>query len=443
MSGDEDTRSNTGSAHGGGGGHNGGTHQHHHGGDDEDHFVARCRGLPWSTTQNEIKEFFKDARLKDDSLDSIHVTLTKEGRPSGEAYIELETQEDLDKAVAMDRKHMGKRYVEVFKSKKSEMSWVLSHFKFNSEESSGSPSAPNGSSDHVVRLRGLPFDCTPDDIVKFFQGLDVNFDGILMTTDYQGRSSGEAYVRFRSRDQAEQALERNKQSIGHRYIEIFRSSNSEASRAALMGGNGGGGFGGAGAHGSGAPGGGRMGGRYSRGGGGMGGSPSRGGRPTPYDRSSSSYSMGRGYGGGSMGGGGSRGGPDRGYGGGAGGGYGNYEGYFSGYSGGYDRVPSQPPRSYDRGGPQRSNFVVKMRGLPFRVTENDIGEWFSSVADPVDIELKFNSQGRPSGEADVYFACDSDAKRAMTKDRQNMQHRYVELFYNNPVGGFASGFSQY
>lgn len=40
------------------------------------------------------------------------MTLTKEGRPSGEAYIELETQEDLDKAVAMDRKHMGKRYVE-------------------------------------------------------------------------------------------------------------------------------------------------------------------------------------------------------------------------------------------------------------------------------------------------------------------------------------------
>ena len=32
-----------------------------------------------------------------------------------------------------------------------------------------------------------------------------------------------------------------------------------------------------------------------------------------------------------------------------------------------------------------------------------------------------------------------DAQRAMTKDRQNMQHRYVELFYDPPQvpGGFA------
>lgn len=49
--------------------------------------------------------------------------------------------------------------------------------------------------------------------------------------------------------------------------------------------------------------------------------------------------------------------------------------------------------------------------------------------------LKYNNQGRPNGEADVLFASDSDARRAMTKDRQNMQHRYVELFYDAPGGG--------
>ena len=30
------------------------------------------------------------------------------------------------------------------------------------------------------------------------------------------------------------------------------------------------------------------------------------------------------------------------------------------------------------------------------------------------------------------FTSAHDAKRAMTKDRQNMQHRYVELFYDGP-----------
>ena len=40
------------------------------------------------------------------------MTMTREGRPSGEAYIEMETDDDVEKAVKKDRQHMGKRYVE-------------------------------------------------------------------------------------------------------------------------------------------------------------------------------------------------------------------------------------------------------------------------------------------------------------------------------------------
>ena len=39
-------------------------------------------------------------------------------------------------------------------------------------------------------------------------------------------------------------------------------------------------------------------------------------------------------------------------------------------------------------------FSVHMRGLPFRVTENEIAEWFSSVADPVDVFIHYNNDGR-------------------------------------------------
>jgi heterogeneous nuclear ribonucleoprotein F/H len=40
------------------------------------------------------------------------MTLTREGRPSGEAYIEMATDEDIELALKKDRKNMGKRYVE-------------------------------------------------------------------------------------------------------------------------------------------------------------------------------------------------------------------------------------------------------------------------------------------------------------------------------------------
>ena len=80
--------------------------------------------------------------------------------------------------------------------------------------------------------------------------------------------------------------------------------------------------------------------------------------------------------------------------------------------------------------------IIHMRGLPFRVTEQEIAEWFSSVADPVDVMIHYNHDGRPSGEADAMFASESEARRALQKNKQNMQHRYVELFYDGPGDHF-------
>jgi hypothetical protein len=49
-------------------------------------------------------------------------------------------------------------------------------------------------------------------------GLEITNNGILLTTDYQGRASGEAFVQFVSDEHTEKALEKNKQSMGHRWV---------------------------------------------------------------------------------------------------------------------------------------------------------------------------------------------------------------------------------
>jgi RNA recognition motif-containing protein len=79
--------------------------------DDSKRFVVRCRGLPWSTTVDEITNFFSDCTFVEGN-DNVHLTLTREGRPSGEAYIEVASEEDVEKALEKDKQHMGKRYVE-------------------------------------------------------------------------------------------------------------------------------------------------------------------------------------------------------------------------------------------------------------------------------------------------------------------------------------------
>ncbi|GAA0164729.1 RNA splicing factor [Lithospermum erythrorhizon] len=71
----------------------------------------------------------------------------------------------------------------------------------------------------VVRLRGLPFDCTEIDIVKFFGHLDI-VDVFLVTKNE--RFSGEALVVFALPMHAELALQRDRQNIGRRYVEVFK-----------------------------------------------------------------------------------------------------------------------------------------------------------------------------------------------------------------------------
>ena len=87
--------------------------------------------------------------------------------------------------------------------------------------------------------------------------------------------------------------------------------------------------------------------------------------------------------------------------GGGGGGFGN-----GGGGGGFGGGPMGGGGGFGNGGGggRGPAHIVHMRGLPFRVTENDIAEWFSSVVDPVDISIIFNNQGRPTGEADVMFS---------------------------------------
>lgn len=76
-----------------------------------DSYVVKMRGLPWSTTDEEILKFFNNCKVKN-GKEGVHIIMTREGRPSGEAYVEMETDEDIEEALKKDREYMGSRYME-------------------------------------------------------------------------------------------------------------------------------------------------------------------------------------------------------------------------------------------------------------------------------------------------------------------------------------------
>lgn len=365
--------------------------------------VIRMRGLPYDVTPSSIMEFFDGCAIKDGEQ-GVHLTRDGLGRPSGEAYIEFETVEDAKTGMQFDRKHIGKRYVELFPSNENEMNFVLPRSGHE-----GQLREP------VLRMRGLPFSADFGAIREFFQGYTIVKDGILMVYNDSGKPSGEAYVQFVNPDVATRAMSKNKQNMGHRYVELFPSSMGEAYAEAnrqqslqqMYSGE----YSGIGGYGD-----------YHQPMAGVG----YAGPPYP---------------GGPMGGGRMPGGPMRG-----------------GLRGAGGPMPMRPglgrPSPYQAGPPgrrlgssgkpgsdwaSRTGYWVHMRGLPYSSTEQDIVDFFSPLS-LAHVELHYNAAGLPSGEADVDFYSGEDAKSAMSKDKQHMGSRYIDLFLHQAAEESAIGF---
>lgn len=430
----------------------------------------RLRGLPWNITETDIRDFLNGC-----VIDQVHICInptTK--RQTGEAYLRLPTVEDQIKALDQNKATLGHRYIEVFTASDDQYENAVNR------EENAEDSGP------VVRMRGLPWSCTTDDVKQFFSGLTIKngYNGIVLLLDQLGRASGEAIVEFATEAEAEQAMSKQKEKIGNRYIELFRSSSREMKwaekRMRRLNPYGGGGgrddnsrnryppgqgygrgnddFDDSPSGGGGGGGGNSWGGNRDGNGYGGGNSYSTG----SGNNYSSGGTMGSGSGGGSMyseRGGNTNYGSARGTGGsgyssgGFGGnsysssndnsGSGGYGGFRSS-SGGGGQLGGSNYSSFGSstgggggGGNFSSNdffsagesnlFCVHLRGMPFSCDEQDIYDFFMPLR-PVKANVSFDSRGRPSGEGDAYFDTMEEAMKAMKKHKEKMGSRYIELF---------------
>ncbi|MFH4979548.1 hypothetical protein AB6A40_006257 [Gnathostoma spinigerum] len=246
--------------------------------------VLKCRGLPWSCREEDIYDFFGSASR---SISKVTLTRNRDGRASGEAFVFFTNDSDYSHALRKDKEHMGKRYIEVFPASLNDVEYNVEGPERRMRMGVTLPDRYTS----IVRLRGLPYGCTEEEIIRFFHPLQIAPNGIVIPYDLRsGKSTGEAFVAFYTPDNADRALERNRANIQHRYIEVFPSSYGEMAAAVDV--------------------------DDMRGGGGGGWDSGRSMRPTPYDRYGGGGSYGgssRGYGSGSYGGsrGGGGGGGDR------------------------------------------------------------------------------------------------------------------------------------
>lgn len=275
------------------------------------------------------------------------------------------------------------------------------------ESSTGEENAP-ASGSCVLKLKGLPYSTTEQDVYNFFHGFRMRRVAFVLEAD--GRPSGLAFAEFECAQDALTAMRKNGEYIGDRYVKLLHVPKQEMEEQVK--------FGTAAIpkpirpQGPGSFQSGFVGGQFA----GMPQAIGMGGIGDPLGQAGGGLGWG------------------------AAGGVAMPHGHGLGPH--FPLASGGEPGGGRGGGPgpgfvRNDGSTIRIRGLPFRATEQEIVEFFDGydvIGDSVHIGM--DSSGRPSGEGWVTFQNQEAAKRAVReKNRQYLHHRYLELSPVQPQGG--------
>jgi len=188
-----------------------------------DELVVRTRGLPWQASDHDVARFFKGLNI---TKGGVALVLNNLGRRNGEALVRFTNPLQRRLALLRHKHHMGNRYIEVYRATTEDFLKIAA-----GTSGVASEFLNKTNSDGIVRIRGLPFTATPNDIIGFFATSNIEVShgasGVLLVKFFDGKFTGDAFVLFKDDATAQKALTKHKQTIGARYVEIFKSTAAE------------------------------------------------------------------------------------------------------------------------------------------------------------------------------------------------------------------------
>lgn len=210
--------------------------------------VIRLQGLSEMAGSGDIRRFFTGLKIPDGG---VHII----GGKRDEAFIIFASDEDARRAMTRSGGLIKNSPITLLLSSKAEMQKLLERTAAetmeldpkrgledrgrqtqrgvypevetgSSSQSGYIPDSQHSSSSTTegffgVFLKGLPFSVTEEQIREFFNGLSI--EEILLLRYPSGRLNGMGFVKFCTREDAVQAIKRDRQYIGTRFIEVKRT----------------------------------------------------------------------------------------------------------------------------------------------------------------------------------------------------------------------------
>uniref|UniRef100_A0A6T8QA73 RRM domain-containing protein n=1 Tax=Chlamydomonas leiostraca TaxID=1034604 RepID=A0A6T8QA73_9CHLO len=178
---------------------------HGHGHSDS---VVKIKSLPFDANQLDIIQFFDGFKLKPNG---VQLVVRSDNKPTGEAFVDFESSEEAARAIR-EKDHkvfsekFGDRYVRLIQVSRKEMQATLA-LRFGGEG--------------ILKMKGIPFKATANDVRKFFQAYKIKPDGISFIMHADGRPTGMAFIEFETPQEAVRAMEKDRAKFGPEYGERF------------------------------------------------------------------------------------------------------------------------------------------------------------------------------------------------------------------------------
>ena len=204
---------------------------------------VRLRGVPFDAYDHDVRMFL--------GCEVVDVLMCrKNGRMSGEAIVVFPSAFNAQISLQKNGQNMGRRYIEIFPATKQEYYKAIAQtlegggggvggkgpeggfaadgaVAMGDAMGSGAPAPRDVEHTGILKMRGLPFEATKENIIEWFADAAVQppvaleADSVLICQNFSGRPSGVAFARFASAEEAQAAAAMDRKMFGRRYVELF------------------------------------------------------------------------------------------------------------------------------------------------------------------------------------------------------------------------------
>ncbi|XP_039971597.1 copine-1 isoform X1 [Xiphias gladius] len=177
-------------------------------------FCVYLKGLPYEADKKQIKEFFKNLAIVEDS---IYIAYGPSGRATGEGFLEFKTEQDYKTALGAHMQYMGTRFIQVHPiSRKGMLEKIDIIRKREAAQGDGKNQDGLKTPRNCAHITNIPYNVSKKDVRAFLEGVGLYEDTLKVLTDSHGNGLGQAIFQLRTEEDARKAERLHRQKLNGR-----------------------------------------------------------------------------------------------------------------------------------------------------------------------------------------------------------------------------------